>query len=228
MDRKQIKYEKKRTMPTPRKKYKLRDPERTRNELLETIADIMKTTGHTGLRVNQVARRMGKDKGLIRYYYGSLTELQKAYIRETDYWAPFFERFLLSENPDKDEIRTLFTEMMQQNFLSFIGNPEMQKIILWQISEISPLMRSVSDSRERDGAELLEKVVPHFVKTGVSFKSVLAILLGGIYYLGLHAANNKSTVCGIDINIERDRDKILDAIGQIIGWACDAANKEGG
>lgn len=104
----------------------------------------------------------------------------------------------------------------------------MQKIILWQISERTPLMRRVSEEREIEGAKLLNMADPFFGGSGVSFKAVEALLLGGIYYVIMHAENNQSTVCGIDANLERDRTVLLDTISQVIGWAWEKAveNKE--
>jgi len=215
-------------MATPKKHFKLRDRERTRRDLLDAVGEILMACGYTGLRVNKIARHIGKDKSAIRHHFGRLVDLEKAYIREKDYWPPFFERFQLTDQPSKEEVKALFTELMQQNLLSFMANPEMQKIILWQISEENPLMRSVSEAREAKGALLLGKATPFFIRSGTNFKAVIALLLGGIYYLVLHAETNKSTVCGIDVNLECDRKIILKTIGEIIEWAFDATGEGDG
>ena len=47
----------------------------------------------------------------------------------------------------------------------------------------------------------------------------MAIILGGIYYLVLHGETNKSTVSGIDVNLEKDRRAVADTIRQVISWA---------
>jgi AcrR family transcriptional regulator len=213
-------------MATPKKKTKIRDGERTQRELLNAIGEILMECGYTGLRVNKIARHVGKDKSAIRHHFGRLVDLEKAYIREKDYWLPFFERFQLGENPSKVEIKKIFTELMQENFQSFLTNPEMQKIILWQISETNPLMRSISEAREESGDRLLSKASPYFIPSGTSFKAVIALLLGGIYYLVLHAATNKSTVCGIDVNRESDRKTIVKTVGEIIEWAFQATDNK--
>jgi hypothetical protein len=120
-------------------------------------------------------------------------------------------------------VQHLFTELMQENFRYFRNNVEMQKIILWQISEHTPLMRRISEEREAEGAKLLNTAETFFTGSGISFKAVEALLLGGIYYVVMHAENNKSTVCGIDANLERDRTMLLETIGQVIGWAWEKA-----
>lgn len=212
-------------MTKSRRKGRIRDAEATKAQLLEAVSEIMKESGHTHLKVMKIARRIGKDKNLIRYYYNSLANLQKLYIREKDYWHPFFERFRLDGDVKEEEVRTLFVELMQENFKFFWDNPEMQRIILWQISEQNPLMRSISEAREIEGAKLLAKTDPYFVFSGVNFRTVIALLLGGIYYVVLHASMNKSTVCGIDANWERDREDIIKTVEQIINWAWKAAKE---
>lgn len=208
-------------MATPKRKFKIRDHEATRRKLLETVGDILRDTGYAGLKTNNIARRAGKDKSLIRYYFQSLANLQKTYIKENDYWLVFFENISIPEKPGPEALKTLFADLMKANFNFFRDNIEMQKIILWQISEINPLMRSVSDQREREGGKLLGMTDPFFRDSDINFRALVAIILGGTYYLVLHAETNKSTVCGIDINMEKDRLAVLACIDQLVGKAWD-------
>lgn len=179
----------------------------------------MREKGFPGLKTGVITRFIGKDKNLIRYHFQGLAGLQKAYIREKDYWPPFFERFSLSSEVTALEAERLFIELMKENLRFFHGDLEMQKIILWQISEENPLLQSISEAREADGAKLLELTDPFFIHTDVNFRSVIALLLGGVYYMVLHANTNKSVVCGINVNSEKDRSDVLRTIGQIVSWS---------
>jgi hypothetical protein len=212
-------------MATPRKKNKKSDPERTKREIMDTVSTMMKENGHVDLEVSKITKRMGRSKETINYHYDNINDLLKLYIKEKDYWPPFFERFNLSEHPGEQEIKRLFIELMKDNFIMFRATPEMQKIILWQISQENPMLRSVSDEREKEGAKLLNLTNPYFVHSGVNFKAIIALLLGGSYYMVLHAETNKSTVCGIDVNWERDRDEVLKTIEQVICWAWEKAKE---
>jgi len=174
----------------------------------------------------KITRRTGKSKSIISYHYKNLNELLKTYIHQKDYWPPFFERFQLNAEPGEEELQAMFTQLMQDNLNLFRDTPEMQKIILWQISQENPLLRSVSDEREAEGAKLLDLTSPFFVHSDVNFKAIIALLLGGSYYLVLHAMTNKSTVCGIDINWDKDREEILKTIGQVIGWSWEKAKEK--
>jgi len=210
-------------MVTKRKLIRERDSERTQQDLLDAVGKILAKEGFRGLTTKAITDLAGKDKNIIRYHFKSLKELQKAYIDEHDHWPPFFQRFNLGLSPEKDQVQRMFTELMQENFRYFLGNKEMQQIILWQISEDNPLLRCVSDSREKEGAKLLALTDPYFKDSGVNFRAILALLLGGIYYVVLHARYNKSTVSGVDANEADDQRELIKTIGQVIDWAWDAA-----
>jgi AcrR family transcriptional regulator len=210
-------------MVTKKKPIKLKDGEETQRELIAAVGDTLREEGFQGLKTNKIAKRIGKDKNVVRYHFESMEGLEKAYIREKDHWLPFFERFKLGNAPAKTEVQRLFRELMQANFSSFLESSEMQQIILWQISEANPLLKHISEEREREGANLLEKTDPFFKDSTVNFRAVVSLLLGGIYYIVLHAQTNKSTVSGIDANKKSDQRELLRTIGQVLDWAWQAA-----
>jgi len=80
-------------------------------------------------------------------------------------------------------------------------------------------MKSVSDQREEEGEKVLKMTDPFFAGSDINFRALIALLLGGIYYIVLHGETNKSTVSGIDINLEKDRKAISETIRQVISWA---------
>jgi len=196
----------------------------TMREFISAVGNILKLDGHTGLRVNRIARYCGRNRSLIGRYFSGLAGLQRAYIMEKDYWIPFFKRFILSEADGIAEIKETFTSLMQENFRFFLSNPEMQNIILWQISESNELMTEISTNRELEGENLFKVTDPYFRDTNVNFRAVIGLLLGGIYYMVLHARTHNSVVSGIDLNEEADQIELSRTIEQIIGWACTAAN----
>jgi AcrR family transcriptional regulator len=202
-----------------KRKIRQRDSEATKKKLLDAVGAIMRDQGFTGLKTNTIAKCVGKDKKLIRYHFQGLANLQKAYIKEKDYWPPFFKKFALSADADAIQMETLFVELMKENLRFFYGDEEMQKIILWQISEANPVLKSISQAREVDGAKLLDKTDVFFRNTNVNFRAVIALMLGGVYYMVLHAKTNNSVVCGMNLNEVKDRDEVLKTIGQLISWS---------
>lgn len=187
--------------------------------LVDTIGELLLEKGHQAIGINQVAAHAGISKPIIYDYFGSLNELVKAYIRKKDYWMPFFDQLELPDAGDRAALEAFFTVTLQEEFLYFFQEPEMQRLILWQISTISPLMRSISETREREGLKLLALADPYFRESGISFRAVSALIVGGIYYMVLHGVYNKSTVCGIDVNQASDRAIVLKTVGALVSLA---------
>jgi len=213
-------------MATRKKDKKIRDSEATKKRLVECVGEIVREAGFHSLGVNKIAQLSENDKGVIRYHFGGLAGLLRAYIQDRDYWPPFFERYKIDINADQTEIREMFIALMQENLKQFYANKEMQKIILWQITQSNPLLREISEAREDEGEKLFRLTDPTFIGSTVNFKAIIALLLGGTYFAVLQANSIKSRVCGIDLNWEHDFRIFHQTIAQVIGWAYEKANEE--
>jgi len=203
-----------------------RDRDESMKRFVEAVGEILKEKGYAGLGVNKIALQAGMNKKLIYRYFGSLNQLLKVYISGKDYWQPLLRELNEASDGRGQDILPLFTQLFQELFRFFRSEQEMQQFILWQMSEPNPLMRGISEEREREGARLLALTDGHFRDSGVNIRAVMALLLGGIYYVLLHAEHNKSTVAGVDMNLEKDREEMLRTIGQVLGWAWAAADKK--
>jgi len=202
-------------MATPKKVNKIRDYDRTRKKLLEVVGEILKDTGFTGLKTNQIARRLGKDKNLIRYYFQSLYNLQKEFILEKDHWVAFFNKMAIQDQVAGDDVFLLLTAFIEEHFDNFSQNTEMQKVMLWQLTENSSLLKSIAAFREKEAEGLLNSALP-FIRSDVNFRAMLALLFGGLYFLALQHASGNGPLWGIDSGNERDRKALFDTIEQII------------
>lgn len=212
-------------MATPRKQKKIRDTDATKKKLIECVGEIVRSSGFHAVGVNKIAQLAENDKGVIRYHFGGLSALLRAYIEDRDYWPPFFERYKLDEMADQGEIKAMFAALMQENLRQFYGNKEMQKIILWQVTQSSSLLRDLSEAREDEGEKLFKLTEDTFLHSGISFKAIIALLLGGSYFAVLQSQSIKTRVCGIDLNWEHDFTIFNDTIAQVIGWAWEKANE---
>lgn len=202
-----------------------RNEEDKRSRLIRAVGETLKEEGYQGLGLNRIALRAGVSKPMIYRYFGGLNGLLKAYIEQMDGWLPYFESLDLPASPTTQELKACLIKMLQDQFLYCYREKEMQKLILWQISGYDALMLGACQAREREGLRLLELADAHFRGSGISLKAVMALLVGGVYLNVLHASAGAGTMAGIDIKSENNFGAMLAAIGQIVEWAFDAAEK---
>lgn len=200
-----------------------RNAAKTKSQLTEAVSHLLRTKGFSHLRTNQISRAIDKDKRLIRYHYQSLNNLLKTFIAEKDYWSVLFEKFMAARTENTNALRDCFIAMMQENYDIFQRDNDMQNIIRWQISEENPLLKEISDSREEAGARLLELADDHFSGSGIDFRALMALILGGTYYVVLHSTTNKSVICGVNFSEQSGKDALMRTIAHIIEWAWKAA-----
>ncbi|NNU34416.1 hypothetical protein HK413_10260 [Mucilaginibacter sp. S1162] len=116
-------------------------------------------------------------------------------------------------------LQGLITEVLKNQYKYFLSEREMQRLILWEISANSPLMKSIHNARESNGQAMLEMTDPHFKDKKVNFRAIAALLVGGIYYTILHTQFNGGMFCDLDISTQEGQNEMLTAIEEIVGWA---------
>lgn len=206
--------------------YRKRDPKGNPERCFQAVGKILREKGHRSLFLNEIARQAQVSKKFIKEYFGGVTGLVKLYILHRDFWLPQFEEVKERPLPEMKDLLPFYTSLLQDQFRVFTDTVELQKIILWQITEKHPLMRTISETREKEGAQLLALADAHFLNSGINLKAVVAIILGGGYYVGLQATTNNSPVCGIDVNQERDKEAFIRTMAQILEWAWKAAEEK--
>jgi AcrR family transcriptional regulator len=206
--------------------YQMKNKEKTKRKLVWAVGEMIRLDGFDSLSASKVARKAEVDRKLIGRYFGGLQKLIEAYVMENDYWILFTDRVneILgsTEFPSSKE---LITSILQNQFSYFIAEKNMQRLILWELTTSSPLMKSIHNARESLGQKLLEITDPHFKNSNVNFRAIGALIVGGIYYTILHTIYNGGTFTDMDINSDDGQKEILRAIGQIVDWAYKEADK---
>ncbi|WP_367864816.1 TetR/AcrR family transcriptional regulator [Pedobacter sp. WC2423] len=190
----------------------------TERKLIDAVGDIIRSTGYTGLGVNAIAKNAGVSKKLIYRYFGTVDSLIETYLVERDYWVTFSKKVsdaAVASNKKQTMIE-FSSSIFENQFDFFFNEDEMQRIILWEISEKNNILNDLSRKREAMGEELLKLTDPYFKDSDINFRAVSAIIICGIYYSVLHTKKNASTICGLDLNTETGRKEITKAIRKIV------------
>lgn len=207
---------------------KTRNKELTKRKLIDAVGAVMKKGGYQCLGVNQIAKHAGVHKKLIYRYFGSIDYLIETYIMEKDFWLVNAEKISdlkNSRNNKPDGIAPSISALLEEEFNFLFTEPEMQKIIHWQISEKTSLIRSISNVKDTITSDILRIPEGQLMDADLNFSAVISILIGGIHYAVLNAKNNGSTICGLDINRQQDRDEFIIAIKLLVSIALESRKK---
>lgn len=195
-----------------------RNKERTKQRFLDAVEEILTTKGIGGLKVNDIAKIAGLDKKLIYKYFGGTEQLMDEYIQSKDFWS----NVKGEKVPDviTDGGQAFIEEMLLLQFDHVARDKAFQKLLLWRLTEQRKSLQKLTDAQEANGETLLRRITdPHFESQSAQFRAIMALLIGGAYYLDLYAAVNGSTFCGIDLATEPGRDEIKKALAFLLNSA---------
>ncbi|MFD0795479.1 TetR/AcrR family transcriptional regulator [Mucilaginibacter litoreus] len=205
-----------------RKKYQgaVNDKERSMQKLIDAVGVIIKTKGYTGLGPTNIAKCAGLNKKLIYLYFGSVENLIEIYVKGKDYWVAATGNAgeLMEKNKGKNT-KDILEALLVNQLDYFYQEEEMQKIVLWQISERTKIMYDVCEERERLGDKYFELADQELKNSSVDIRAIAGLLVGGIYHMVLHAKSTDSLFCQIDVNQEDGKTRIKTAIKQILNAA---------
>lgn len=194
---------------------KIRNIERSRKRFLLAVGRILKTKGHAGLKINEVAKVAGVDKKMIYKYFGGLEGLIDEYINVKDFWSNVKAEQTTGAITDGGKAFAHKAFLDQFDYLEC--NKELQKLLLWRLSEERKSLRKLTQDQEASGELLFNHFTdPYFGKNAEKFRAISAILASGLYYLNMYAEVNGSVFSGIDLKTENGRNLIKEAIGFIL------------
>jgi AcrR family transcriptional regulator len=199
----------------------VRNKERTKANLVTALGKILKEDGFSGLSISRVADVAKVDRRLIYDYFGSLEGLVKEYLNSNDYWKISPEEIGdIVQTSKEDSGKKLAYSVLENQFDSLIRNEEMRRIITWGLSEKLPILKELDLKREDIGNRILSEVFDgHFEDSDKNFRAMYAILMGGVYYLTLHAKMQENPFCGIDLQQPSGQEEIKKALKQFIDLA---------
>lgn len=191
--------------------------ERTMTKLIQAVGVVLKKEGYTGLSTVNIANAAGTDRKLIRVYFGTVDNLIETYIKNKDYWINASEGAMetltnSSNTSSKDFLESLLINQLDH----FNKDVEMQKAVLWQISEKSDIMSHVTQTRERLSSLFFSFSDKELEGKDIDLRAISSLLVAGIYYLVLHSKSTDSTFCEIDITTEEGINRIKGAIKKIL------------
>jgi len=200
------------------------DKDRSKQKLIQAVGVVVKAKGYTGLTATNISKAAGLDRKLVTLYFGSVDNLIEIYIKSKDYWvAASGEVNNLTE--DNQDTKQVLEKLLLNQLDYFYGNEEMQKIVLWQISQRSQIMFQVCEEREQLSSKFFVLTDKELKGKDIDLRAIVGLLVSGIYHMVLHAKTTDSLFCEIDINKPEGMKRIKDAISLILESAYSNFNK---
>ena len=193
----------------------IRNTERSKKKFFSAVGKILKTKGYAGLKINEIAKVAGVDKKMIYTYFGGLDGLIDEYIRTQDFWSNVHTD--MASKPIDDGGKAFSKELFSLQFDYLSKNKELQKVLLWRLSEERKSLRKLTEEQEENSEKLFTHISdPHFGEQAEKFRAVSAVLAAGLYYLNMYAEHNGSVFSGIDLKTESGREAIKEAVSFLI------------
>lgn len=193
------------------------DKARSTQKLIDAVGSIIKTKGYTGLSATNIALAAGLSRRLITLYFGTVDNLIETYVRGKDYWlAASGDAVGMIQNNKGENTMPILENLLQNQLDYFFNEEEMQKIVLWQISKSTQIMKEVCEEREELSKHFFALSDIELEGRNLDLRAVSALLVAGIYYLVLHAKSTASLFCEIDLNTIQGMQRIKKAISLIL------------
>ncbi|WP_199121439.1 TetR/AcrR family transcriptional regulator [Pedobacter sp. ASV28] len=198
----------------------IKSKERTSQKILDAVGEIIKEKGYAGLKIKNVAERAKVNRKTLYDCFGNFDNLVETYIKRKDYYMSFRDQAdQLVNKYNKESARELVQTLLVGQLENFSTDKEMQKILLWHLSEDNPLLLAINEERERIGGKFMELSIEEFAGTNVDIRLRIGLLIGGIYQLVYNAKKEKGLFCGIDLANKDTLDRLRLTLIQMIGEA---------
>ena len=196
-------------------KTRQRNKNKSKQDLINAVGELLTTKGYSSLKVNNIAATAGLDKKLIYKYFGGTEELLDEYILNQDFWANVTSEKIPQVINDGGKELTKLMLTSQFDFLE--KNEELQKILLWSLSEERKSLKNLIETQEKNGEMIFTTITDKFFgEKSREFRAISAIMVSGIYYLNMYAKKNGSVFCGVDLSEEEGKQEIKNAITKMI------------
>lgn len=194
---------------------------RTRNELktamLDAVLQLAKEKQLSLITMVDVSERSGIRVDVLTRNFTNMEKILSIYAASVDYWiTDLFHEQRINRQIGENEMKELFDNLLS----SLYNDPDMQRLLVWEITEDNPSTRRMTTSREEIYRDVINAYKRLFKDSDLHIDIHSAILTAGIYYLILR--RKRSTFWGVDFSKRPERKRFIEAVNQYISLLFDA------
>jgi AcrR family transcriptional regulator len=187
-----------------------RDRSRTEEAILAAARDVLIEKGFGAWGVNAIARAARCDKQLIYRYFGGLDGLAEAL--GTDVARAIETALSVAPAQPAASYAELVTRLLEALVEVLRGNPLMQRIIAWELSEPNALTQSFAQARSRALAEWIARLRGDLAPpASIDAPAINAVLIAAVQQMVLGSAAT-GNFAGLPLRDESDWNRVRLAI----------------
>lgn len=195
-----------------------RRPRRTKADIEKCINDaaveLITRKGFANVQLTEITRQADIEPMVFYNRYQNMEEFYDEFVKKYDYWLTDLIKQQGSEQTKPSEENC--TKIMDGLISELISDKIMLEILRWEIAEGNTVTERTAMLREMLNLQLVFKYKKLFRdgNSPIDIAAFAAILIGGIYYLFLHA--NRSFFCGLDLNDPKDIETLRKTVSQMV------------
>lgn len=131
-------------------------------DILSAVGRILQEKDFTHITLMDIAREAKTDPNVVLRQFGSLEQVFDCYIRTIDYWMHDLFGNEALKRGERSALERMFARMT--DFL--YNSPEMQRLLVWEITDVNDTTRRAAANRETYYREAYEAYERQFARGG--------------------------------------------------------------
>lgn len=133
-------------------------------DILSAVGRILQEKDFTHITLMDIVREAKTDPNVVLRQFGSLEQVFDCYIRTIDYWMHDLFGNEALKRGERSALERMFARMT--DFL--YNSPEMQRLLVWEITDVNDTTRRAAANRETYYREAYEAYERQFARGGGS------------------------------------------------------------
>lgn len=193
----------------------IRNKERTKTRLLDTIGQILAEETYSGLSISMICKKSGLNPKLVYLYFDGFDNLLETFLSRK--LENIRLQFLNETNQSKPDTHTERLEAVLSHLDNLQKDEVLKKMLHWAIVEKrNKYVKSLMAMYEQHFNTLLQNLLPKkSAAKSVELASLLAVVVSGLLYLSVHD-NSSSSFLGLNVTKQEDQERISTTLRRII------------
>lgn len=178
-------------------------------DIMRALMELVEEVGFANITLTSVLQKAKMEPHVIYNKFGDLSNLLDKFVERYDYWVNEtiinkIDKF--NESNHEELLRQILNSLAK----ALYENKVMQQILIWEVSDRNTTTIRAAKTKEKNAVALLEYFDTIFENTGINFRAISALIVGGIYYLILR--RECSEFCGVDFSSKAGKKELLKSI----------------